>query len=198
MSHPPDHKGAFGYLSEVRVTDAALTVDDRKLGVTWDAQHLAVTLQRGTDGFTGKLTMTIERGGAPAVLEGAFEYAAAPHRLRTAMSFQNLRPSLYAAAAPALAPFAAFDLPLGGQISMTFDAETRHVTDFWCDLQLGQGRIVNDRLAGGELKIVRGTLRALFDPEEPTARSRTLPRRAQCAERAETRFRRRPSFNSIR
>lgn len=165
LSHPADRSGPFGYLTEVSVTDAALTVDDRKLGVTWDAQHLAVTLRRGGDGLSGKLAMTIERGGAPAQVQGDIEYANAPHQLRMAMIFQNLRPSLYAAAAPALAPFAAFDLPLGGQISMTLDAETRHVADFWCDLQLGQGRIVNDRLAGGELKIVRGTLRAVFDPK---------------------------------
>lgn len=164
LSHPPDSNDPFGYLTEVRVTDAALTVDDRKLGVTWEAQNLSATLRRGNDGFTGKLAFAIERGGTPAQLRGDFEYLAAAHHLRTELSFENLRPSLYAAAAPALAPFAAFDLPLNGQISMALDAKTRHLTDFWCDLQLGQGRIVNDRFAGGELKIVNGTMRAVYDP----------------------------------
>jgi hypothetical protein len=164
LSHRPDHRAPFGYLSEVRVTDAALTVDDRKLGVTWEAQRLDATLRRGTEGFAGDLALAIERGGHLAQLHGDFQFETAPHRLRMALSFDNLRPSLYAAAAPALAPFAAFALPLGGQISMSFDVEARQVTDFWCDLQLGQGRIVNDRFEGGALKIIRGTLRAVYDP----------------------------------
>jgi hypothetical protein len=164
LSHPPDRNGAFGYLSEVRITNATLTVDDRKLDVTWEAQRLDATLRRGTEGFTGKLALAIERDGHSTQLQGDLEYQATPHRIRMALSFDNLRPALYAAAAPALAPFAAFDLPLGGQISMALDAETRRVTDFWCDLQLGQGRIVNDRFVGGALKIVEGTLRAVYDP----------------------------------
>jgi hypothetical protein len=164
LARRPDHKGPFGYLRQVRVIDAALTVDDRKLGVTWEAQRLDATLRRGTEGFGGDLALAIDRGGRTAQLHGDFQFEAASQRLRMALSFDDLRPSLYAAAAPALAPFAAFDLPLGGQISMTLDAEKRRITDFWCDLQLGQGRIVNDRFAGGALKIVDGTLRAVYDP----------------------------------
>jgi hypothetical protein len=160
----PDREGAFGYLNEIRVTDAALTVDDRKLGVTWEAQRLDATLRRGNDGFAGDLALMMERGGHTAQLHGDYQFEATAQRLRMALSFDDLRPSLYAAAAPALAPFAAFELPLGGQISMTLDIAARRVNDFWCDLELGEGRIVNDRFEGGALKIVRGTLRAVYDP----------------------------------
>jgi len=164
LSRPPNRNGPFGYLSEVRVIDAALTVDDRKLDVTWQAQRFDAALRRGGEGFSGDIALVAERGGHNAQLHGDFQFEAASHRLRTELSFDDLRPSLYAAAAPALAPFAAFDLPLGGQISMTLDAEARRVVDFWCDLQLGQGRIVNDRFAGGALQIVNGSLRAVYDP----------------------------------
>jgi len=164
LSHPPNHRGAFGYLREVEVKDATLTVDDRKLGVTWEAQRFDATLRRGTEGFAGDLALAVERGGHAAQLHGDFQFDDAQRHLRMALSFDGLRPSLYAAAAPALAPFAAFDLPLGGQVSMTLDTDARRVTDFWCDLQLGQGRIVNDRFAGGALKVARGTMRAVYDP----------------------------------
>jgi hypothetical protein len=164
LAQPPDHVGPFGYLSQVEVRDAALTVDDRKLGVTWEAQRLDATLRRGAEGFAGDLALAVQRDGHLAQLHGDFQFGSASRQLKMAVSFDGLRPSLYAAAAPALAPFAAFDLPLGGQISMAFDIGTRHVTDFWCDLQLGEGRIVNDRFAGGALKIARGTMRAVFDP----------------------------------
>lgn len=164
LSHPPKHSGPFGHLRQITVTDAALTVDDRKLGVTWEAQHLDATVRRGGDGFTGNLALTIERGGSPTQLHSDLLYHDAMHRLRMTLRFDSLRPSLYAAVAPALAPFAAFDLPLAGTVSMTLDTETRRIADFWSDLQLGQGRIVNDRFAGGALRIEHGALRAVFDP----------------------------------
>ncbi len=164
LSRPPRHSGPFGYLRQITVTDAALTVDDRKLGVTWEAQHLDATLRRGGEGFTGNLALTIERGSSPTRIRSDLLYQDAMHRLRMTLRFDSLRPSLYAAVAPALAPFAAFDLPLAGTVSMALDTETRQVADFWSDLRLGQGRVVNDRFAGGALKIERGALRAVFDP----------------------------------
>jgi len=164
LSHPLRHSGPFGYLREITVTDAALAVDDRKLGVTWEAQHLDATLRRAGDGFAGNLDLAIGRGGSPTQLHSDLLYHDPSHRLRTTLHFDSLRPSLYAAVAPALAPFAAFDLPLAGTVGMTFDTETRQVADFSSDLRLGRGRIVNDRFAGGALKIERGALRAMFDP----------------------------------
>jgi AsmA-like C-terminal region/Protein of unknown function len=164
LSHPPRHSGPFGHLRQITVTDAALTVDDRKLGVTWEAQNLYATLRRDGGGFTGNLALTIERGGSPTQVGSDLVYQDATHHLRMTLRFDSLRPSLYAALAPALAPFAAFDLPLAGTVSMALDTETRRVAEFWSDLQLGRGRIVNDRFAGGALKIERGALRAVFDP----------------------------------
>src|SRR6185437_3960360 len=52
LSRPPNRNGPFGYLSEVRVIDAALTVDDRKLDVTWQAQRFDAALRRGGEGFS--------------------------------------------------------------------------------------------------------------------------------------------------
>ncbi len=164
LAHPPNRHSPFGYLNEIRVINAALTVADKKLGVTWEAQRLDAALRRGGEGFAGDLALVAYRGGHTAQLHGDFQFEAATSRLRTELSFDDLRPSLYAAAVPALAPFAAFDLPLGGQISMTLDAGARRVVDFWCDLQLGQGRIVNDRFEGGALQIIKGSLRAVYDP----------------------------------
>jgi hypothetical protein len=164
LLHSQRHSGPFGHLRQITVTDAALTVDDRKLGVTWEAQHLYATLRRDGEGLTGNLALAIERGGSPTQVRSDLFYQDATHRLRMTLRFDSLRPSFYAAVAPALAPFAAFDLPLAGTISMALDTETRQVAEFRSDLQLGEGRIVNDRFAGGALKIEHGDLRAVFDP----------------------------------
>jgi hypothetical protein len=160
----PDQASAFSHLRQVSVTDATLTVDDKKLGVTWEAQRLDAHLRRDQKGFSGQVAMAIQRGGSTADLHGNFDFTQAQHEMQTKLAFTNFRPSVYAAAAPALAAFAAFDLPLAGKISMALDTDTRKITAFGCDMTLGQGRIVNDRLAGGELKIVNGTLQAAYDP----------------------------------
>lgn len=162
---PPDRTDALSHLSQVRISDAALTVDDKKLGVTWQAQRLDAQLKRDPNGFLGQLALAIpSAAGSTAELHGTFDFSTAQHQMRTRLAFANFRPSVYAAAAPALAAFAAFDLPLAGQISMALDTDTRKITAFGGDMTLGQGRIINDRLAGGELKIVNGTLQAAYDP----------------------------------
>jgi hypothetical protein len=160
----PDRTGTFTHLREISVSDAALTVDDKKLGVTWEAQRLDAQLRRDQKGFSGQVAMAIQRGGGTADLRGHFDFSVARHQMLTKLAFANFRPSVYAAAAPALATFAAFDLPLAGEIGMALDTDTRKIAAFDCDMTLGQGRIVNDRLAGGELKIVNGTLQAAYDP----------------------------------
>lgn len=164
LTAPPGQANSFGHLSQIRISDAALTVDDKKLGVTWEAQRLDASLARDQTGFSGQLALSIEHGGSNADLHGKFDFSAAQHEMRTKLTFANFRPSVYAAAAPALAAFAAFDLPLGGAISMAVDTDTRKIVGFSGDMTLGQGRIINDRLAGGELKIVNGTLQAAYDP----------------------------------
>jgi hypothetical protein len=162
---PPDQTGALSHLREISISNASLTVDDKQLGVTWEAQRLDAQLRRDGDGFSGQLAMAIQHEGSAADLHGNFDFAVARHQMRTKLTFANFRPSVYAAAAPALAAFAAFDLPLAGTIEMSLDTDTRKITAFAGNMSMGQGRIVNDRLAGGELKIVKGTLQADYDPK---------------------------------
>jgi AsmA-like C-terminal region/Protein of unknown function len=165
LAQPPDKVGPFGYLSEIEVRAAALTVDDRALGVTWEAKRADATLFRRPEGIAGTLSAAIDRGGQTAELRGDIHYDTAPHRLEMGVSFTNLRPALFAAAAPALQRLATFDLPIDGQISVTLNTAELRVADFWSDLRFGNGRIVDDNFAGGALAIIGGHVRAAYVPD---------------------------------
>ena len=143
-------------MTEVEARDATLTVDDRTLGVTWEAKRVDATLFRRMDGVSGDLAVVVERDGQTADLHGDFRYEPASRHLVVSVSFDELRPSLFAAAAPALKSLAIFDLPLGGQVSATLDMNTLRLADFWSEVELGPGRIVDPRLANGALKVTRG------------------------------------------
>ena len=164
IAQPSDRQGAFDYLSEIEVRDAAFTVEDQSLGVTWAAKRADATLFRRDDGVAGDVTLQVDRGGRAADLHGEFHYEAAQNRVVTSVSFDDLRPAMFAAAAPGLKPLGYFDLPIGGQVSAAIDTQSLRLTDFWGDLRLGEGRIVEAHLAHGELPVTSGSMRLVYDP----------------------------------
>ncbi|MGH6990670.1 MAG: AsmA-like C-terminal domain-containing protein, partial [Stellaceae bacterium] len=62
-----------------------------------------------------------------------------------------------------LQPLAALELPLAGEAGMTLDADARRITGFWCNVKLGKGHIVDPKLAGGALTVIKGALSMAFN-----------------------------------
>lgn len=165
LAAAPDRRGTLGFLTEVVIRRAALTVDDRALGVAWHAKRAEATLHRGARGVFGDLALTaVEPGGVEADLRGHFSYVRGNNRLDVAVSFGALKPALFADAAPALAPLAAVDLPVSGQLRLALDTATLRIGDAACDLVLGAGRLVNPALEGGRVAVASGAVHAAYDP----------------------------------
>jgi len=164
LAQPPNRQGLFGYLTTVEVRNAALTVEDEQRGTIWQAEAVNASLFRRSEGIAGDLALTLESAGKTAPFHGDFHFEPVSRRLVMSLSFDQLRLALFAGAFANLQSLAAFDLPTSGQFSLTFDTVARHVSDFWCDVGLGQGRIVDPRLPGGSLAIRQGSMRAVFDP----------------------------------
>lgn len=161
----PDRRGTLGFLSDVSIRRAALTVDDRALGVVWHAAHADATLHRDARGISGTLALTaVAPGGTEADLRGRIDYARAANRLSVEVSFGALKPSLFAGAAPALAPLAAVDLPVSGRVRFEFDPASLRIGAAECVLLLGGGSLVHPALEGGRVAIASGALRAAYDP----------------------------------
>jgi hypothetical protein len=165
LATPPNHRGALGYLTEVAVRNAVLTVDDRALGVTWRAKRMDATLFRGAGRTFGDLALAIEEpGGALTELHGDFRYASGEDRVTMQLGLSELRPALFAGAAPGLVPLATLDVPISGELRFELDTAALRISDAWCDLALGAGRLVDKLLPGGAVAIASGQLRGAYDP----------------------------------
>jgi hypothetical protein len=165
LAAPPDRQGPLGYLTEVAVRNAQLTVHDRALGVTWRAKRADATMFRSASGTFGDLALAVEEPGGPATeFHGDFRYTAGEQRFAMQLGLADLRLALLAGNAPSLAPLAALDLPLSGQLRLELDTAALRISDAWCDLTLGAGRIVHPLLQGGAVAVVSGQLRGAYDP----------------------------------
>jgi len=167
LAAAPDRQGPLGFLTEVAIRNALLGVDDRALGLAWRAKRADVTMHRGDRGVTGDISLTVvEPGGAEAPLGGSLRFVAGESRLTVALRFSALRPALFAGAAPALAPLAALDLPVSGQVRLALDTAALRLGDAACDFALGAGALVHPALENGRLAIAAGRLRAAYDPAQ--------------------------------
>jgi hypothetical protein len=165
LAAAPDGRGPLGWLQEVAIRDASLTVDDRALGLSWQARHVDATLLRGQRGVSGTLALTaIEPGGIEATLRGDVSFIRGEQQIRTRVVFAELRPALFANAAPALAPLAALDLPISGEVRLALDTAALRINAAAGNLRLGAGSLVHPALEGGRLPIASGALSAGYDP----------------------------------
>lgn len=166
LSEAPDQRGALGYLVEVAIRDAALTIEDRALGVSWRAKRADAVLHRGRDGLSGDLAVAVTApGGAETELHGDFRYVKGEHRAVMQLEVDDLDPSLFAKAAPPLAPLAAAHLPVAGVLRLELDTAQPRVSDAWCDLTLGSGEIALSAFPEGRLAVSGGQLRAAYQPQ---------------------------------
>jgi hypothetical protein len=165
LAAAPNGHGPLGWLQEVAIRDAGLTVDDRALGLSWQARHVDATLLRNQRGVSGIIALTaVEPGGVEATLRGDVSFIRGEQQIRTRVVFAELRPALFANAAPALAPLAALDLPISGEVRFSLDTAALSISAAAGNLRLGAGSLVHPALEGGRLPIASGTLSAAYDP----------------------------------
>jgi AsmA-like C-terminal region/Protein of unknown function len=162
-----DRQGTLGYLTQVLIRGASLTVDDRALKLSWQAKHLDATMFRGERNILGTLSFTaVEPGGKEAALHGAFRYVNGDQHLAVELDFAALSPALFADAAPALAPLAALKLPFSGRLRLALDTAGLRISEASCDLTLAAGEVVHPMLEGGRVAIASGLLSASYDPAQ--------------------------------
>ena len=111
----PNQRGPLGYLREVAIRDAQLTLEDRALNVSWQARRADVTLFRNEQGLSGDAQVTILAGGEEASIHADFQYVDAERRVSGSLGIADLVPARFAAAAAPLAPLAALKLAVTGR-----------------------------------------------------------------------------------
>jgi hypothetical protein len=163
LAKAPDEHGPLGYLVELGIHNATLTVDDRSLGVVWKAERADIVVHRGDDGIRGDMRLTADIGGRQTDLDGLLSYRIAAANLGLVLRFKDLEPAAWAAAT-GLAPLAAMELPIAGEVRASFDLAQRMPHDVSCDLIFGEGVLHDGAFVGGRLPIARGALHASYDP----------------------------------
>lgn len=157
---PPGGGGTLGYLTQVSVEGASLTVDDRSLGVTWRADDVALSLARGPEATTGNFTIA----AGQARFSGDYIYTVADNDLVVRLDFADLKPALWADASPSLAGLAALDVPFSGQIIAVVDGTRLTLQDATWDVSLGAGEIKQAVFAGGALAVAGARMQGGYDP----------------------------------
>jgi len=164
LNGSPQRNGLLSRLREVAIENAALAIDDRTLGIVWHAKRADLTLFRRAQGLFGDLDLVLEEaGGTSGELRGDVSYVAGATELRLALNFAALVPARFAAAAPALAPLAALNLPVSGEIRLALDPGALRIDEASCALTLGAGQLRHPVLPGGAIAIASGSLNAAYD-----------------------------------
>jgi hypothetical protein len=160
LVRPPGGGGTLGYLTQVSVNQASLTVDDRSLGVTWRADNVDLSLARGADSTSGNFSIA---AGA-ARFSGNYIYTVEDDNLVVRLDFGDIKPALWADAAPSLAGLAALDVPFSGEVIAVVDGAKLTLRDATWDVSLGAGTIKHSAFAGGALAITGARMQGGYDP----------------------------------
>ncbi len=164
LLQPPSGEGTLGYLIQLSVESASLTIDDRALGVVWHAADASAVLTRAPDRASGKFQMVMGTGAAAPELGGDFTYLPAYRQVVVRLDFNDLKPAQWSSAAPALAPLAAVDFPVSGSFTAELDPGQLVLRDGIVDFRFGKGSLKNAFLPGGALALAGGQLQAGYDP----------------------------------
>jgi len=160
----PNQRGVLGYLREVAIRDAQLTLDDRALRVTWQARRADVVLFRNERGVSGDAQVIIVAGDQEASVHADFQYVDAERRLSGSLGIADLVPARFAAAAQPLAALQAIKVPVTGRLGFSIDTASLHVEGARADVAIGPGRIEDAHLTGGALAVTGGAARLGYNP----------------------------------
>ena len=166
LVRPPDGRGTVGYLTELTVRDASLTVDDRSLGVEWHADGAEASLLRSADRTSGNFRLTARQGPITAAFAGDYTYLPSDGQLVVGLSFSDVNPAQWAAAAPEVAAIGALDLPVSGEVTAELDPAQLTLRDATWDLSFGAGSLKSPLLPGGALALADARLDGGYDPAQ--------------------------------
>jgi uncharacterized protein YhdP len=117
----PDPGEPLGYLSTLRLLDGRFRVDDRQLGLSWQAPSADLVLGREPGGLSGRMVTRLSLGERSMGLDAGFVYRQDAGAIDVSLEFDGLWPDEVAKAVPELRQIADLDLALSGALSATID-----------------------------------------------------------------------------
>jgi hypothetical protein len=140
--------GVLSQLQRVRIRDATVVVQDHQLGATWRAPRADIDLTRRTGGgVDGAASLALALGDQTANLTVSAELGESAQTTHLRARLSPVAPAALARVAPALAPLAALDAPVGLEAALDLDAT----------LQPTQGRLTA-QIGAGQAQIGTGSV----------------------------------------
>lgn len=137
----PNAGETLSYLTRLSIIDGDLSIDDRRLGMTWRAPNARVDLERAETGIDGEASLELLVGGQRARVVAFGGYRTATRKINLGVTFGDMIPAVFSRLSPALKPLGVLDLPLRGTMSVAMTPGGT-VDDASFDLTGGSGRLV--------------------------------------------------------
>jgi len=121
LRKPPNPLEPMGALTELRISRARLTMDNRQLGTVWTAPRLDLDLRRNTDGIAGEARLDLDLGGRVNHFTADLRYRLGDGAVTARMAFSDLQPAAFASLAPVLEPLGALQAAFHGHVTLQVD-----------------------------------------------------------------------------
>lgn len=161
LLQPADPNRPLSYLSEVRVVDADLVIDDDHWDTSWKARLDRLALKRNPAGIEASAALELIAERVTCHISAAALYDAATHQANLMVEFSGLQPAAFTHLAPVLAPLARVALPLSGVIATTLDGKGA-IDQLGFEVSGGEGHIALPELYPEDVAVkrleARGTL----------------------------------------
>lgn len=120
---PPDPRANLGFLTSFTLIDADITLEDRKLDVTWRAPSATFVVLRGAASVRLRGSFGLDMGGETAnfAIDGTYDIARGD--IAANLDLKKIAPSLFAARVTLLAPLAGVKLPISGSLRVKADID---------------------------------------------------------------------------
>ncbi len=140
LRQPPDPESITGFFTELRISDAVVTLDDRMTGIRWLAPELDAELVRHPVGLTGNLDLQLATDGGPVRLSVAAEYAVESGTLTLGAAFDGVDPSQFPGAQGLLKWVGGIHTQVSGTIAAVID-ERGDISRVDFDVASGAGTV---------------------------------------------------------
>jgi len=150
--------GPLRRLNHFRISDAALTVDDEVLGLSWGGSGLDLDLGRDDKGIDADLQLTIQIGDGQIPVDFHGRYQRASREIRGHVEFSKLAPALLAELVPSLQALGDLKNPIDGSIDAVAHKGWKFEVSAF-DLSSAYGRVEGSINAQKSSKSIAGNVK---------------------------------------
>jgi hypothetical protein len=166
LLHPPDPDRAMGYLQEVSITQAEITLFDHATGRLWRAPEADVVMTRDEAGIRAEANLVIDLAGELAKVSATALYIAEDKQIDVSARTTPFQPAALAALDERLTRLTALRVPVSGRTQFRLDPHGRLLgLDF--EINGGQGVLSEPTFFTADIAIrrmrIRGSASAGFD-----------------------------------